>query len=485
LTNYLSGIDYPDGENAKFWPTNVHIIGKDISWFHCVIWPSMLMSCNIPLPKTVFCHGFVNASDGRKMSKSYGNVVTPLEALNLIKAPNQAPDHVPSSDAFRYFCMREGVAGGDLSYNPKSFIARHDAELQATLGNLANRGLTLAKSVCGGKVPNVPPHILFDVVQLKDKINEAFDNFQIQIAVELAFEQLRLLNNWIAEKQPWNLPADQLEVKQVAIRTVLEGLYILSHFLWPIIPTAIEKLFHGLGKERTTLQNLNGWNNLVVGSAVHVESHLFPRVNDSRHEQKKKAEANKAANPDQKAAAPAGGNKKGAAKEPEVSDAKRLNLRVGRIVSCKPHPTAAHLYVESIDVGEPQPRQVVSGLAKFIPLEEMQNRLIVVVCNMKPSNFQKVNSEAMVLCANNATNTVVEFVEPPKDAKVGERITIAGYINATDPAPVVLNPKKDEFGLIKPDLKTNDEKVACYKGIPLLTSAGPCTSKSLGGAQLG
>jgi len=164
---------------------------------------------------------------------------------------------------------------------------------------------------------------------------------------------------------------------------------------------------------------------------------------------------------------------------------KKLNLRVGKIVSCKPHPTAGHLYVEEIDVGEGKPRQVVSGLAKFIPIDKMQNRLVVLVCNMKADKFQGVQSEAMLLAANNTEGTIVELVEPPPTAKIGERIAIEGYNGHTDPVPPVLNPKKKEFQVIKPDLRTNDLCVACYKGIPLLTSVGHCAVATLASAPLG
>jgi len=277
LTNYLTGIDYPNGDLAKFWPCNVHLIGKDISWFHTVIWPCMLLSCDIPLPQTVLCHGFINAVDGIKMSKSLGNVVDPFELLKQYPA-----------DAMRYFLIREGVFGSDLAYNQAAFIARHDHELQATLGNLAQRGLKLVEIHCEGKVPTQEPETLFDIAELAVKIEDAYSKFQFQIGVELAFEQLRVVNNWLAVKAPWTMKEeDKKEEKLQIIRTLLESLYILAHFLLPVIPIAMEKLFSALNHTPRLITELK-WNILTPGTDILLKEQLFPRLEDSKFVKKQK-----------------------------------------------------------------------------------------------------------------------------------------------------------------------------------------------------
>jgi len=163
---------------------------------------------------------------------------------------------------------------------------------------------------------------------------------------------------------------------------------------------------------------------------------------------------------------------------PEVVDISRLDIRVGKIVEAKRHPEADRLYVEQIDLGEGSPRQIVSGLVNFVPIDEMQNRFCLVVCNLKPNSLKNVISNGMVLCASNADHTQVEFIDPPPGVNPGEPVTFHGYPRNPDP---VLNPKKKIFETIKPDLSTNDELVATYKGIPFMTSQGICKSKSIKG----
>jgi len=157
-----------------------------------------------------------------------------------------------------------------------------------------------------------------------------------------------------------------------------------------------------------------------------------------------------------------------------TEDISRFDIRVGQIVSCKKHDAADSLYVEQIDVGEPEPRQVVSGLVKFIPLAEMQQRRVVILCNLKASNLKGVRSQAMVLCASNDDHTQVELVEPPEGATPGERVTLANFPG--EPEKVL---KKETLDKVLPDLKSNGDCVATYKGLPLMTAAGPCNVKSI------
>ncbi|MBA0588494.1 hypothetical protein Gotri_017118, partial [Gossypium trilobum] len=161
--------------------------------------------------------------------------------------------------------------------------------------------------------------------------------------------------------------------------------------------------------------------------------------------------------------------------EPEISIT-RLDIRVGKIIKAQKHPDADSLYVEEIDVGEAQPRTVVSGLVKYIPLEEMQDRMVCVLCNLKPATMRGIKSHAMVLAASNNDHTKVELVEPPKSAKVGERVTFPGFTGEPDD---VLNPKKKVWETLQVDLHSDANLVACYKDIPLTTSAGICKVSSI------
>jgi methionine--tRNA ligase beta chain len=163
-------------------------------------------------------------------------------------------------------------------------------------------------------------------------------------------------------------------------------------------------------------------------------------------------------------------------------DISRIDFRVGKILSVERHPQADHLFVEQIDIGNPNPVQVCSGLAKFIPIEEMKDRLLVVIANMKPTNFRGVKSEAMVLAAASDDGNKVELVDPPKNSLPGTRISVVGFDGTPE---TQLNPKLKIFETVKPDLRSNGDLTACYKGIPLRTSEGNCTVKSLSNSQLG
>lgn len=229
------------------------------------------------------------------------------------------------------------------------------------------------------------------------------------------------------------------------VRSTLEAVWVIAHFLEPVVPTAMAKVFLYLNTPAKTLRLIGTeWNNLTPGTIVSQQEHIFPRIQESRFERKKQQITQ--AQPAK--AAPAKG--KGAA-QPAPLDASRLDLRVGVILSCKPHPTdGERLYVEQIDVGEKEPRSVVSGLAQYVPLEEMQGARVIVVCNMKPSKFKGVQSEAMVLAANSDDGKTVKLVAPPADCPAGERIAVEGYNKTDDPKPAELNPKKKEWEAIKP-----------------------------------
>jgi len=506
LTNYLSGVDYPNGENAKFWPADVHLIGKDISWFHSVIWPCMLMSAGVPLPKTILCHGFVNGPDGRKMSKSYGNVVIPDDVLETY-----------SSDIVRYFVLREGVFGADFSFSENALRERYDAELADDLGNLVSRSLSLAAQHNNSEVPSEPYTEIFSVEELKNKTREAYQTYQIQQAIEVALDQVRLANKWIATEAPWKNKGTSPEESRKRlndVRTMLESIYILGHFFYPVMPEKIVKIYDSLGTPMTTLKQLRGWGNLKPHTKVGAPEILFPRFRASRFDKKQEEAAVETSEPSsvkatsEKGPAPkgtntkeetggkqtggkqtggkqtggkqtggkqtGGGGKGGGGKQNvtvKPKDISRLNLRVGKIITCQHHPEADRLYVEEIDIGEEKPRTVVSGLAEHLTLEEMIGKHVVVVANLKPTAFRGIKSFAMVIAGTNSEGT--KLVEPPKDAKLGERVTFEGYPDDQDDPE--LNPKQKIFEDLKPDLATNAEGIATYKGIRFMTSKGPCT----------
>lgn len=454
LSNYLSAIGYPDGPRARYWPANVHIIGKDITWFHCVIWPCILMSTGIPLPKRVFAHGFVNAKDGSKMSKSIGNVIDPYEMINKY-----------GLESFRYFIVRSAKFGQDMPFSEDDLINIHNSELADTLGNLVHRTVNICKKYSEGYVPSAKADKPFDVYALLKYSEDSYKEFSLQGACIAIVNALKDTNKYLTEKEPWHMKENELRL--VVVRTCLEAIYVLAHYLSPIIPETARRIFEKLGTTSTTLTALSpDYDNLKPGTKVSIDDILFIKI--LTEEEKQKQVAASAAK-----ALPAKAKPTNVAK-PLFSS---LDIRVGVISKVWKHPESEKLFCEEIDVGEDEPKQIASGLQAFYSLEEMQNRKVLVLLNLKPAKLGGFKSNGMVLCGSDEKHENVQFVEPPPNAKVGERVTIAS--ESGEPLSASQIKKQKVLEKILPYLLTNKDCVATYKGEQIMTSAGPCTTKSL------
>lgn len=280
LTNYLSGVDYPDGSLAHFWPSDIHLIGKDIAWFHAVIWPCMLFSASIPLPKRIVCHGFVNGPDGRKMSKTWGNIVDPVQLLTQY-----------TSDTVRYFMLREGIFGADFSFGESKLQERYNADLANNLGNIVQRSLSLADRYCCGIVPDNQALQIFDINNFSQKIQKNYDDLNLQGMINQILDILVFINKWLTDSAPWNLKNEEDIPKQRSIvKTLLEAIYVICHFVWPIMPDVTETIFIRLNNFPVSIPELilNQWKSLKVGVPVILDKPLFPRIGDTRIEKKQK-----------------------------------------------------------------------------------------------------------------------------------------------------------------------------------------------------
>jgi methionyl-tRNA synthetase len=280
LTNYLSGIGWPlASDDSRFWPA-VHLIGKDIVWFHAVVWPCMLMSADIRLPRRIVCHGFINGPDDRKMSKSWGNVVDPMAML----------DKYPNSDIIRYFVLREGSFGNDLTFNETSLRDRNDWELAANLGNLGSRTFSLVQKECDSITPSELATPLFSVKELARAIEGYMTTFQIQSAITSIFGKFSEMNEWLAKEAPWLLKGEEHTHKRRGIiRTLIEGIYILAHFLEPFLPITSSKIYESLGTSKVDIPTLtcDCWSFVVPGTRlIPPSTPLFPRLDLSRFEKK-------------------------------------------------------------------------------------------------------------------------------------------------------------------------------------------------------
>jgi len=358
LINYISGVDAtnPTKPLSCFWPADMHIIGKDISWFHSVIWPAMLMSIGLPLPKSIVVHGIIAGADGRKMSKTYGNVINAHDLLDRL-----------SPDTLRWYVCREAKYGDDFKFSEESLTLMHNADLCDNLGNLVNRAVNL----CGGAVPAGDAKLVplpFDLAALKQTVCSAFEQYKLSEAADLVVKACSATNKWIADLEPWKMKDDKKDLRNACCRLLVEAVYVLAHFFAPFIPTAGEAVFNKIAPARPIIELADDFNNLTTGAEVSKGSILFEPL------EVKKDEA-----------------------QPLFS---KLDVRVGRVVEAWPHPEADRLFVERIDVGDPEgPRQIVSGLREHYTLEQFIGRNLLALCNMKPARLKNVESHGMVLCA--------------------------------------------------------------------------------------
>jgi methionyl-tRNA synthetase len=367
LLNYLSVIDYP----SKYWPADVHVIGKDIIWFHSVIWPAMLLSMGVKLPKTVFAHGFINDAKGEAMSKSLGNVVNPVEIVELY-----------GSDALRYYLMRVMPSGEDGNFSEKELVERYNKELGNDLGNLLKRLQVLAVKYFGGKLSC---NNFKDEINAKDVFKTAdllMSELQYGRALEFVWGVLKKINAYLNEKEPWKNEGGREKV----IYNALENLRIITHFLFPFMPESAGKIAEQLGFK------FENSSELVFGAqkySICEHDVLFPRI------------------------------------ELEESPEFPLNLRVARVLSAKRIPDADKLYVGMIDLGV-EKRQIVFGLAQHYTEEQMVGKHIILVSNLKKAKIRGFESNGMLLAAGHGGRVVV--LEAFKTFPGGE-VRVEGYKN--------------------------------------------------------
>ena len=493
LSNYLTGInalnangDGHPNDLDHHWPADVHIIGKDIIWFHTVIWPCILMSAGLALPKTVFAHGFVNDKEGVKMSKSLGNVVDPHDMLDKFPV-----------DSFRWYLCKEAPYGGELSFSEESLMTMHNADLCDTLGNLVHRATNLCKKYCNGVVPDVPPPptLPLDFDALRSEFMTKMDKFEIDNGAAIAMKGFRDVNGYITSEAPWLMKGDErAEERQIVVRATLEAVYALAHLLVPFIPEGSKKIFDKLNTAPIELESIKSdLRNLAVGNPVSIGDVLYTKL--VSEEEKLNAEQKKLKNAESFAEAQ---RKKKEKKAQMIAQSKaaqkqggdinqseftKVDIRVGQITKIWNHPEADKLFCEEIDCGEESgPRQIASGLRNYYSLSDLQDKKVLVVCNLKSSKIVGFASNGMVLAAKSEDGSTVEVVSPPEDSKVGERVFIDGLEG--EPISSTQMKKKKTFENVAKSLKTGEGGVATWEGKTIKTSAGECSVASLDGAPI-
>ena len=414
LSNYITALGY-DPDNAeqpelfnKFWPADVHIIGKDILRFHTIYWPIILMALDIPLPKKVFGHPWFNLG-ADKMSKSKGNVIYADELADIVGV-----------DGVRYYALAEMPYAADGVITYENVLKRYNGDLANNLGNLVNRTVAMTKKYFDGIVPapgtaeDVDAELLAAVETAKKTSYDCMENYHIADALDAIFTMLRRANKYIDETTPWTLAKD--ESKHARLGTVLynllETIRTAAVLLTPFIPTTAENIFGQLATDRRDYDSIETFGVLESGKPVGEPAVLFARLDEEKilaDVEAKHAAAVAAAKPVEKPEA-----------VPEIGiDAfMGVELRTAQIIACEKIPKAKKLLKLQLDLGY-EKRQVVSGIAKFYEPADLIGKKVIVVANLAPAKLCGEESFGMILASGEEQIRVV-FLDP--ETPLGERV---------------------------------------------------------------
>lgn len=403
LTNYITAIGYGSDDpelQAKFeryWPANVHVVGKEIVRFHTIIWPIMLMALGLELPKKVFGHGWLLMKDG-KMSKSKGNVVDPLPLIERYGV-----------DPIRYYLLREVPFGADGVFTPESFVERINHDLANDLGNLLNRTVAMITKYFDGVIPPASVRTPYDASlaetahQTLHKVEKAMDEMQFSVALAAIWQLIGRANKYIDETEPWKLAKD--EAKRGELGTVLyhlaEALRYTSVLIQPFMTRTPQKIWAQLGiepGELTTWSSLDQFGALQAGLRVNPDQPIFPRV-DVKAEVDYILETMGAASGNKEGEQQRQEADKTAQKEAEqisIDHFSKVELRVAQITQAEKVANADKLLKLKLDLGNEQ-RQVISGIAQYYQPEELVGKKVVCVTNLKPAKLRGELSEGMIL----------------------------------------------------------------------------------------
>ena len=418
LTNYITGLGYDaDGNNdelyAKYWPADLHLIGKDIIRFHTIYWPIFLMALDLPLPKQVFGHPWLLQGDG-KMSKSKGNVIYADDLVDFFGV-----------DAVRFFVLHEMPFDNDGVITWELMVERLNSELANTLGNLVNRTISMSNKYFGGVVENkgvaeaVDDDLKNTILEEAKKVDAKMNDLRVADAITEIFNIFKRCNKYIDETMPWALAKDETKKDRLAtvLYNLVEGISIGAELLFPFMPETSQKIKAQLNAPDREYEQLGEFGLYPDGGKVVEKPEiLFARLD--LNEVMEKVEAKKAAAKEE----PAGEPGVDVDKKPEITidDFDKVQLRVGEIIKCEAVPKSKKVLCSQVKMGS-EVRQIVSGISQYYKPEEMVGKKVIVVANLKPAKLAGVLSEGMLLCAENEKGEYV-LLAPESDVPNGVEV---------------------------------------------------------------
>ena len=445
LVNYISALDYlpPTPSQDRYWPASVHLVGKDILTTHAVYWSTMLMALNLPLPETIFAHGWWTV-DGEKMSKSLGNVIDPNKMVETFGV-----------DAFRYFLLREVPFGQDGDFSEHAMARRANSDLANGIGNLLSRTLTMIDRNCDGTIPDVPQdyletesekyslllHAKEQLLTLGKALDGFFESLEFNNLLLHIVSRATDVDIFIDEHEPWRLAKDPDKRKELnaVLYTAAECLRILSLYIYPFMPSTAKNIAEQLGIsvnfDSPLLSQKIKWGELQSGTKIRKGSALFPRieakpqgaktVSDTPTPTQPPITAPAAATTAPQAPAPTAAPLAAAAPaQITIDEFMKIQLKTAKVISAERVPKSEKLLKLQVSLGEgagAEQRQIVAGIGKKYEPEALVGKTIIIVANLKPAKLMGIESQGMILAAGDSEvrglATILEEVDPGTKVK--------------------------------------------------------------------